>query len=457
MRNYLLWLLLFCGLNLNAQQQKRPLFKNNDRVCFIGNSITNNGEFYNFIYLYYATRFPELKLSFFNCGISGDVASGILKRMDHDILIHKPNWTVLMVGMNDVNRSLYTPAGSAKPGVEKARKSALDVYARKTDTIVQILKKNTQVILQKPTIYDQTGLLKAQNAFGVNNALDSCGIMVEKLARKYNSRLIDYRTVMAKVNKDLQKKDPTATIIGPDRVHPGSAGHLLMAYQFLKQTNSPVYVSKISVDKGAKPGADLFNCALTNLKRTATELSFSCLEYSLPFPVKDTAAEALKWVPFTTDLNQQILKIAGLDSGNYELFIDGQLIASCSGQDLKQGLNLALIKQTPQYKQALKVMDLCMEYRRNEGLLRNLKFVEIGQSLNSQQLNDTALVKTILDKNLTKYAQSEHYNYYQTQFKNYLLNKPKQAGFEKKLEAIRTQIYLINKPVIHEFKLIRRH
>lgn len=112
LKNYLLqfmvkvkkiYFIIGMALLTNDAIAQFPLFKDNDRVCFIGNSITMNGKFHNYIELFYATRFPDRKIEFYNCGISGDVSGGMLERMDSDILIHKPTWSVLMVGMNDIN------------------------------------------------------------------------------------------------------------------------------------------------------------------------------------------------------------------------------------------------------------------------------------------------------------------------------------------------------------------
>ena len=90
-----------------SQNLKDPVFKDGDRVCFVGNSITNNGQFYNFVNLYYATRYPERKVVFFNCGISGDATQGVINRIKRDILVHNPTWSILMIGMNDVGRGYY--------------------------------------------------------------------------------------------------------------------------------------------------------------------------------------------------------------------------------------------------------------------------------------------------------------------------------------------------------------
>jgi endoglucanase len=97
-------LALLLSLDCVAQHS---FFHKGDRVAFVGNSITNNGEFHHNISQYYVTRFPQQPITFFNCGISGDVTSGILNRMDMDILINRPTHVVLMIGMNDVKRNLY--------------------------------------------------------------------------------------------------------------------------------------------------------------------------------------------------------------------------------------------------------------------------------------------------------------------------------------------------------------
>ena len=103
---YLSIICCLLGVLANAQQPKL-LFKKGDRVCFVGNSITHNGEFHHHIMQYYVTRFPKQPVHFFNAGVKGDVTGGILQRMDGDILKHKPTHAVIMIGMNDVQRHLY--------------------------------------------------------------------------------------------------------------------------------------------------------------------------------------------------------------------------------------------------------------------------------------------------------------------------------------------------------------
>jgi endoglucanase len=101
------------------------IFPSGSRVCFVGNSITNNGEFHHNILLFHLTRYPKENVSFFNCGISGDVTAGILNRMEDDILIHQPTHIVLMIGMNDVRRSLYSENISTNSDTLEQREKAI--------------------------------------------------------------------------------------------------------------------------------------------------------------------------------------------------------------------------------------------------------------------------------------------------------------------------------------------
>lgn len=102
----LLSILLILCIFESVYSQK-SIFHRDSKICFVGNSITNNGEFHHNILLYHLTRFPSSPVTFYNCGISGSTASDILKRMDTDILNLKPDYAVMMIGMNDVRRYLY--------------------------------------------------------------------------------------------------------------------------------------------------------------------------------------------------------------------------------------------------------------------------------------------------------------------------------------------------------------
>lgn len=438
-------------LNGFTQDVNKPLFPSGSKVCFVGNSITNNGEYYNDLWMYYATRFPNTQIRFYNCGISGDVAGGILKRMDRDILSHEPTHAVMMIGMNDVKRDLYGKNQASNTLKEKA----LAEYNHNTDAAVGILKKRVgNIILLQPSIYDQTAVIETENLYGVNDALQRCARQMQALSEKYHTGLVDFQTILLRINKEEQLKDPAFTIIGKDRVHPLSAGHFVMAYQFLKDTKAPQYVSKLVIENnlGASQKSS-FNAEIKKQSSKNNSLTFECIEKSLPCPVKESAKKALSWIPFNEEFNTELLQVKHLTPGSYNLFIDDTLIAAFSAEALSTGINLAVYQNTPQYQQAMKVMDACLKYRDAEAVIRNLRFVEFTQLSGLEDQSDLNVIEQYLVKRLETLKDSGHYEYYQKQFKNYILKKDAETETLKKLPLLAATIYQVNQPKPHLFKI----
>jgi endoglucanase len=185
--------------------------------------------------------------------------------MDNDILVHHPTYAVIMIGMNDVIRPYYTRGADTIPNILLKRSQAVDTYRQNLESIIRILTtRKIKVILRQPSIYDQTAKTPAGNSYGVNDALKICAAYMADFAEKYHLQIVDYWTILRDVNEILQKKDSTATIIGPDRIHPGVAGHMVMAYQFLTSTGAPKDVSRIIVYKdNAKTQNNSKNCEIT--------------------------------------------------------------------------------------------------------------------------------------------------------------------------------------------------
>src|SRR5690606_26550239 len=93
-------LVLALGANRLSAQQIAP-FQDNDRVVFLGNSITDGGHYHSYIWLYYMTRFPAMNLTVLNAGIGGDRVWDMLKRLDGDVFSKQPTVLFTTFGMND--------------------------------------------------------------------------------------------------------------------------------------------------------------------------------------------------------------------------------------------------------------------------------------------------------------------------------------------------------------------
>jgi lysophospholipase L1-like esterase len=432
-------LAFFLLLHLPSFSQK-SFFNPDDRICFVGNSITHAGDFHHNILLYQITRFPNIRVDFFNNGISGDVTSGILKRMESDILIHKPTHCIIMIGMNDVRRNLYGKTPTQNTDTLELRKKALDIYKKNLDEIVNIfLSKQIKVILQKPSIYDQTAVLKTFNNLGVNDALKDCADFGESLAQKYNLKTVDYWTILRNINDQRQKENPNFTIIGNDRVHPGAVGHLVMATQFLKTIDSPKLVSSIIIGKKKN---DCENCQLSDLRKQNDAISFSVLENSLPFPVIENQKKALNLVAFTDDLNQQNIQFSKISKGIYQLTIDSVIVGTFTHTSLKKGINLAQYEATPQYQQALSVRKILEKLWEKESNLRTIKWTEYSHMSEFKEVNNLDVARKYLDQRFTdRYKMLDNAGYYKSQFDKYFVVKPNEKQYLYELEELKNKVF----------------
>jgi len=451
-----LWVLITLIGSVYAQKKEDSLFKSGDKIAFIGNSITHNGDFHHYILLYYATRFPDKKVTFYNLGIKGDNANSFLRRMDADIVPHKADWSIVMAGMNDVNRGLYAPEKQNEPDIQQRKERALKDFESYYDSFLTRLKRTkTNIILQKPSIYDQTGDLTAVNLVGVNDALERCGKIVDKLAKKHKVLVIDYWTIMNEVNANLQQTDVKSTIVGQDRVHPGPLGHFVMAYTFLKAMDTPNNVSSLTIDKGSI--TDVKYGTVSNLNMLEDELTFDYREERLPFPVPPEAEKALTLIPFTDDFNTQLLQVKDLEEGVYALTIDDILISNFTQEELAKGINLAERKNTPPYQQALKVFKEAVAYRNVQRQLREIKFVEFSYLPKELWGGDLEPIKTFISEYLSflQVSKDARYETFHSLFETYLKNKPHQTDLEKQAKALPETIYQFNQPQSHRFRLVK--
>lgn len=441
-----------------AQQKSPVLFKGGESVSFIGNSITHSGGFHNHVLLYYATRFPNEEIMFLNAGISGDNANDIFRRLEDDIIPLNADWSIVMVGMNDVNRALYAPIRVGEAGLEEQKQIAIQNFHNHLDKMLRKLSQSgTKIVLQTPSIYDQTAQLSSENYFGVNDALKECTAIVEEMAIKYDTYLVDYWQFMTETNERLQQKDPTATIVSIDRVHPWGTGDLIMAYRFLKETGVPQIVAEVEIEKGVVKGC--INCKASIEKADKSTIAFQVLAESLPFPLEDEpqTALALELVPFMDELNRETLKLKKLKKGTYSVSIDDILVGHFTHKELADGLNLALYRHTPQYQQALQVRDIAVAYRKVQRQLRDIKLVQNRRFSAALRNASIAEIESFIDTTLEdlRVSNPRKYSEMKKTFDNYLELKPQEKEMEAKLFELTASIYESNMPVAHAYEVKR--
>jgi hypothetical protein len=168
--------------------------------------------------------------------------------------------------------------------------------------------------------------------------------------------------------KKANALDPAgAKALIPGRIHPSSGGHLVMAEALLKAWGASPMVSAVEIDAASKEVAKAENTAVTGLtvgptiswsqKDAALPMLVSLRDRSLPIGPRRGAATmdlALKASDFMEALNQQTLRVRGLEGAKYTLKINGSVVGSFTREQLEQGLDLAGLP-TPMAKQSLGV------------------------------------------------------------------------------------------------------
>ena len=206
----------------------------------------------------------------------------------------------------------------------------------------------------------------------------------------------------------------------------------------------------MELDARKKETVKATNCTLSNLRRDGKDFSFDYLAQSLPYPL-DTVprgwgqqkpqADALKSIPFTDEMNREILKVRGLAKGNYKLLIDGIEIRTYSAEELEQGINLATETKTPQYQQALAVMHL-NEYRWEiERSFREYAWMQFNffQKKGLLFANNRKAIE-VMNAEDDGWVKAHRDNYAK------LMLQPVREARQKEMESLIDRIYEINKP-----------
>ena len=426
-------------------------FKDGQTVCFLGDSITAGGRYQTMIADYYLTRFPERTIRFVNAGRSGDTSGGSLARLQEDVIDQKPSAVAIMFGMNDVNRGAYVLNADEKK--KTAQQQALDGYKANMEKVVGRIRAQAgepNLLFITPSPFDQAVVLEKQNNQpGCNDGLGRCAEIVRELAAKNNGTVVDFHGPMTSLNLEQQRKDPKWTIVGGDRVHPGAPGHLMMAWLFLKTQGAPSIVSKVAVDAAAGRTTEAINADVTAVAKKDRGVVFTVREKALPFPMDPQSRSVLELLPIEKDLNQEVLSIAGLSNGLYELRIDGTAVGRHTAEELARGINLALNAATPQYKQA-QIVARHNEDRRNAeaqacSLLNTRRWMQSHYRIN---VDDPTAVQAHYDsfKDKTEYNAAVALNYIR-KWSQYGDLRKQVAEHEKQATAGRA-------PVPHEYAVL---
>lgn len=457
MKKFFVLVAAVCMTCTAAFAQTVKPFKEGERAVFLGNSITDGGHYHSFIWLYYMTRFPDMPIRVFNGGIGGDTAFDMNKRLDGDIFSKEPTSLMVTFGMNDSGYYEYNGDNAKEFGEQKYQESIKNFQQMEKRFQEQ---SGIRIVMLGTSPYDETAEIKDNTVFKKKNETIKRIVEYQKESAVKNGwEFTDLNAPMVALNQENQKKDPSFTLCGNDRIHPDNDGHMVMAYLFLKaQGFAGKDVADMEINANKKEAVKTENCTVTNIKKIGKELSFDYLAEALPYPLdtiargwgsKKSQADAIKVIPFMEEMNREMLKVTGL-KGEYKLMIDGEEIGTWNGNDLAKGINLAAESKTPQYQQALTVMHL-NEYRWEiEKNFREYAWCQFGffQQKGLLFANDRKAIE-VMDENVEKnmWLKGRRDMYSKMMF------EAVRDAREQEMDVFINKIYEINKPVVRKIVL----
>ncbi len=326
--------------------------KGGDTVVFYGDSITEQNLYNQYVELYTTTRFPDMRVHFFDAGVGGDRVTGggggpIDQRLERDVFAEKPTVVTIMLGMNDGGYRATTPE------IEST-------YVKGYEHILDSIHEHApaaRVTLIGPSPYDD---VTAPSTFpgGYNGVMRHFAGIDRDMAEKRGAAFADFNPLVVAAVEKAQAMDPRiAKLLVPDRVHPDPLAHWIMAESLLKAWHAPALVASVSIDAAAGKVVDAQNATVEQVAKDGDSLHWTETDNGLPLPlVTSNANQALlmQLTDIQEALNQEPLRVTGLAPGQYKLSIDDAVIGMFSANALGTGINLADYP-TPMLHQAQRV------------------------------------------------------------------------------------------------------
>ena len=313
--------------------QADPLLRNRDVVAVCGDSITEQRIYSMFIETYLLACKPRTGLRADQFGWSGEVAPAFATRIGSDVLPLHPTFATLCYGMNDGHYTAMTPQTG-------------DTFRAALKDVVVGLKKGgvRTMVIGSPGCVDSTTFKRPSATPDVyNETLQSLSDIAKDIARENDQPFADVHGIMMKVMADAKAKyGDKFAFAGNDGVHPQQAGHLVMAYAFLKAMNCKGDIGTITLDFSmnqniASDGHHILSAQNNTVVIESTRWPFCFLGDGKSANSERSVAQLF---PFDPDLNRFMLIVKNLGPGQVRVTWNDQS-KTYSAEALAKGINLA--------------------------------------------------------------------------------------------------------------------
>jgi len=323
------------------------ILKPNDRLAICGDSITEQKMYSRIMETYLTVALPEFQISTQQYGWGGERAPGFLTRMTNDVLRFKPTIATTCYGMNDHEYRAY-------------EQRIGDVYRSNQRAIVESFKNHgARVVLgSSGCVGSKVPWAKTNSELMNLNLCQLRNIDVE-IAKKEKVRFADVFWPMLQIEFSAREKfGEDYHIAGKDGVHPGWAGHLVMAYAFLKSLGLDGEIGTFTInlksnDADASKGHEVVSFKDGELKIKSSRYPFC----AAGDPAKDdNIRSAMGLVPFNKDLNRLILVVKKGKAEKYKVTW-GDETKTYTAEQLGRGVNLADEFQINPFSEAFAKVD----------------------------------------------------------------------------------------------------
>lgn len=322
-------------VGLLAPKTPALLLQKGDRLAICGDSITEQRKYSVLMEAYLTAARSDLHVTVRQYGWSGEQAGGFLKRMDNDVLRFKPTIATTCYGMNDFR---YVPQDDAIAATYRANQTAVVRKFKEAGARV-VLGSSGTIHSVPPWVKSAKGTWQTLNLALLNFR----NINIEVAQAEQVAFADVYWPMLVKGHEARAKYGEEFKLEGADGVHPGWAGHVMMATAFLEGLGLRGDVGQVSVDLAAgkatgREGQRVvkFEQGVVTLRSFRLPCSFEPGDVS-----KDgSIAAGLALADFQKKLNRLTLKVAGAKAAQVKVTW-GERSKVFGAAALAKGVNLA--------------------------------------------------------------------------------------------------------------------
>jgi len=335
---------------VRAPACKELLLKPGDKLAICGDSITEQKMYSRIIETYLTVCVPQLHVTVRQFGWSGEKAPGFLARMENDVLRFGPTIATTCYGMNDHNYQPYQEEYART--YRDASRAVIGRFKQRGTRVVQgspgtVGKMPAWVKQAKGTVEDLNHSLAEFRNIGV------------KLANEEQVGFADVFCPMLVGGFEAKRQySDTYMIAGKDGVHPGWAGHLVMAYAFLQAMGLDGEIGTITVDWADGKATASEGHRVLAAEPGRAEIESSRYPFCATGPATDDSSirSGMTLVPFNGRLNRFMLVVRNAPPGRCSITW-GDASKTYTAEELAKGANLAADFEVNPFSEAFKRVD----------------------------------------------------------------------------------------------------